>query len=195
MISVLRGKITKSSLGNVVVDVNGVGYGVIVSLNTFYKIPGNGAESELKVHTQLRDNAIDLYGFLTEDEKHAFTELIGVTGIGPKGAINILSNITPQELADSVSKGDLARRKIPGIGPKTSKRIVNELKDRLQLCSQETGEVSEVSLTEDIISALTNLGFTRSEIDEKFYELEKIIAGCENSEEAFKEALKIMKRG
>lgn len=195
MISVLRGKVIKSGLGNVVVDVNGVGYGVIVSLNTFYKLPGNGSEIELRIHTQLRDNAIDLYGFLTDNEKDTFMELIGVTGIGPKGAINILSNITPEELADSVNKGDLARRKIPGIGPKTSNRIVNELKDKLPVIISEDTGTSELSLTEDIISALTNLGFTRAEIDERFQELEKIISGCENSEDAFRESLKIMKRG
>jgi len=194
MISILRGRVIKSSLGNVVIDVNGVGYGVTVSLNTFYKLPKNGSEAELKIHTQLRENSIDLYGFLNELEKDTFDELIGVTGIGPKGAINILSNITPEELADSVHKGDLARRKIPGIGPKTSKRIINELRDKLKIPVSSEG-TSDLSLAEDIISALANLGFTRAEIDERFNELEKIIAGCENSEQAFKESLKIMKRG
>jgi len=195
MISLLRGKIAKNNLGSVTVDVNGVGYGVTVPLTTFYKLPKNGGEAELKIYTQLKDSSIELFGFLTDKEKETFTKLIGVTGIGPKGAVNILSNITPEELADSVFKGDLARRKIPGIGPKTSKRIINELKDQLVSEVTSDGGKSEISLTEDIVSALANLGFTRAEIDEKFSELEKIIADTESSEEAFKESLRIMKRG
>lgn len=195
MISTLRGKVVKSGPGNVIIDVNGVGYGVIVSLNTFYNLPANGSDAELMIHTQLRENAIDLYGFISEDEKRTFSELIAVSGIGPKGAINILSNITPQELADSVRKGDLAGRKIPGIGPKTSKRIVNELKDRLNFSTSSGADSPPLSLTEDIMSALGNLGFTRAEIDEKYNELEKIITSCGSSEEAFRESLKIMKRG
>lgn len=195
MISTLRGKVVKNGPGNVIIDVNGVGYGVVVSLNTFYNLPGNGSDAELMIHTQLRENAIDLYGFISEDEKRTFSELIAVSGIGPKGAINILSNITPQELADSVRKGDLAGRKIPGIGPKTSKRIVNELKDRLNFSTSSGVDSPPLSLTEDIMSALGNLGFTRAEIDEKYNELEKIITSCSSSEEAFRESLKIMKRG
>ena len=131
MISLLRGTVADKTLGKVIIDVRGVGYGVTVPLSTYYRLPETGGESELKIHTHMKDSGIELFGFLTEEEKSVFTLLIGVAGIGPKVATNILSNIAPDEFAASVSSGDLARRKIPGIGPKLASRLVTELKDKV----------------------------------------------------------------
>lgn len=195
MISLLRGKITKNGIGDVIVDVNGVGYGVNVPLSTFYRLPQNGSEVELRIYTQIKENSLELYGFITQREKEIFVRLIGVSGIGPKGAVNILSNIEPEDFVNSVITGDLAKRKVPGIGTKTANKIVMELKDKLTSDSADGNKPGSASLAEDVISALSNLGFTRAEIDMKFDELEEIINNSQGSEDAFKECLKIMKRG
>ncbi len=132
MISLLRGYIVQKSLGKVVVDVNGVGYGVTVPLSTYYRLPESSTEVILEIHTQMKDSGIELFGFLTQDEKEIFTILIGVTGVGPKVATNILSNISPSEFATAITSGDLAKRKIAGIGPKMASRLTTELKDKVQ---------------------------------------------------------------
>ena len=135
MISLLRGKIAEKNLGNIILDVAGVGYGVAVPLPIFYKLPELGAEIELKIYTHIKENSLELFGFLTNDEKGLFLSLIGISGIGPKAATNILSNISAEELIESIQTGDLVKKKVPGIGPKTAARITNELKDKLAAIS------------------------------------------------------------
>ena len=195
MISLLRGKIAAKSTGNVIVDVGGVGYGVTVPLSTYYLLDEPGKEVELKIHTQLKENSLELFGFLTENEKSIFQCLIGISGIGPKGATNILSNITPEDLINSIMSGDLASRKVPGIGPKTASRIINELKDKLP--SQEFVNSIDIKpkLVDDIISVLLNLGYTKSEIDENGEALKQISSGSGDMEEKLKDALLVMKKG
>ena len=92
MISLLRGKIAEKSDGSLIVDVGGVGYGVTVPLSTFANLSDTGTEVELKIHTHIKENSLELFGFLTDNEKNIFQSLIGVSGIGPRGATNILSN-------------------------------------------------------------------------------------------------------
>ena len=195
MISLLRGKIAHKSLGNVVVDVGGVGYGVTVPLSTYYKLPEQGGEVELQIHTSMKDSSIELFGFLSEDEKEVFAILIGVSGVGPKVATNILSNITPSELASAIASGDLAKRKIAGIGPKMASRLTTELKDKLSEfeSASETGDKS--GIVGDVISALMNLGYKRPEIDERISELEDITSNQSNLEVALRECLKVMRKG
>ncbi len=130
MISLLRGRIAEKSLGKIVIDIHGVGYGVTVPLSTYYRLPEIGGEAELKIHTHIKDDAIELFGFLTDDEKRIFTMLLGVSGVGPKVATNILSSISPAELVSAISSGELSKKKIPGIGSKLASRLVTELKDK-----------------------------------------------------------------
>ena len=116
MISLLRGRIVEKSLGRIVLDVHGVGYGITVPLSTYYRLPEMGSEVELKIQTYIKDDTIELFGFLTEEEKKVFVLLLGVSGVGPRMATNILSSISPAEFISAVSTGELSRKKIPGIG-------------------------------------------------------------------------------
>ncbi len=196
MISLLKGRLIKETTGQVVIDVNGVGYKVVVPLSTFYKLPESGTITELKIHTHVKENAIELYGFFTDLEREIFVRLLGVSGVGPKGAVNILSHIKPKELVDSILREDLGKKKIPGIGPKTSRRIINELKDKLIGYNIDPEHLPVVSrVTEDVISVLSNLGFTKEEIDKKLADIERVISDAPTTEEAIKESIKIMKRG
>jgi len=195
MISLLRGNIAQKSLGKVVVDVNGVGYGVTVPLSTYYRLPEIGVEATLEIHTHMKDSGIELFGFLTQDEKEIFTILIGVSGVGPKVATNILSNISPSEFATAITSGDLAKRKIAGIGPKMASRLTTELKDKVQTFQPSSELPTKSGIVGDVISALINLGYKRAEIDERISELEYITSNEENLEVALRESLKVMKRG
>ena len=132
MIAHLRGTIHEKHPNRIVVDVNGVGYDVFVPLSTFYGLGDTGAPIALRVHTHVREDALVLYGFATLVEQELFERLIGVGGIGPKVALAVLSGIEPQDLIRAIERGDVARlTAIPGVGKKTSERIVLELKDRL----------------------------------------------------------------
>jgi Holliday junction DNA helicase RuvA len=194
MISLLRGKVAEKSIGKIVLDVNGVGYGVTVPLSTYYRLPDLGDEAELKIYTHLRDEGIELVGFLTEDERRIFTLLIGVSGVGPRAATNILSNISPQELVSAISSGDLGRKKIPGIGPKLASRLVTELKDKVKTFKQLENIGREKGILEDVVSALLNLGYTKNEIDEQILRLEEITEQEKGIETALRESLKLMKK-
>ena len=132
VIAHLRGRILEKHPNRIVVDVNGVGYDVSVPLSTFYGLGEAGGEIALRIHTHVREDALSLYGFATRLEQELFERLIGVSGIGPKLALAVLSGIEPPDLIRAIERGDLARlTAIPGVGKKTSERIVLELKDRL----------------------------------------------------------------
>ena len=132
MIAHLRGRISEKHPNRVIVDVNGVGYDVFVPLSTFYGLGDAGTDTALRIHTHVREDALLLYGFATLLEQEIFERLIGVSGIGPKVALAVLSGLEPQELIRAIERGDIARlTSIPGVGKKTSERIVLELKDRL----------------------------------------------------------------
>jgi Holliday junction DNA helicase RuvA len=194
MISLLRGKVAHKTLGKVVVDVNGVGYGVTVPLSTYYRLPETGSETELKIHTSMKDSSIELFGFHTEDERAVFTLLIGVAGVGPRVATNILSYITPGEFAQAISAGELERRKIPGIGPKLASRLTTELKDKVSGLGVSGETAGKGGVLEDVVSALLNLGYKKAEIDERISELERISAGETGIEAALRESLKVMRK-
>jgi len=152
-----------------------------------------GEEVELKIHTSQRENSIELFGFLTEAEKKLFEKLIGVSGIGPKAATNVLSNISTSELVRSIVSGDLAQKKIRGIGTKTATKIVNELKDKLDdLAADEESSISNTMLN-DTISALLNLGYTRAEVEKKTPEIKKIIEVSGSIENVLRDSLKVIR--
>lgn len=193
MISLLTGKIASKALGKVVIDVGGVGYGVTVPLMTYYSLPDIDSDVRLLIHTSVRDDAIDLYGFLTELERSLFEELIGVTGIGPRAATNILSNIAPEDLVQAIRSGSLKDRKIPGIGPKLSSRLVTELSDRVTaLSGLGDGSIPQGSIVESVISALGNLGYKKSEIERNMLGIEEAVQDVVDLEQALKQALKAM---
>jgi Holliday junction DNA helicase RuvA len=167
VIAHLRGSILEKHPNRIVVDVNGVGYDVFVPLSTFYGLGDPGAEIAVRIHTHVREDALTLYGFVTRLEQELFERLIGVSGIGPKLALAVLSGIEPIELIRAIERGDVARlTAIPGVGKKTSERIVLELKDRLPRAqvaalAAGVGAPDAPGLRDDVLSALENLGYHR----------------------------------
>lgn len=165
MIAQLRGRISEKHPNRIVVDVNGVGYDVAVPLSTFYGLGEPGTEIALRIHTHVREDALSLFGFATPLEQQLFERLIGVSGIGPKVALSVLSGIEPAELIRAVERPDIARlTAIPGVGKKTAERIVLELKDRLpraQAAAPGTAAPESTLLKDDVLSALINLGYHR----------------------------------
>jgi Holliday junction DNA helicase RuvA len=167
VIAHLRGRILEKQPTRVVVDVAGVGYDVAVPLSTFYGLGDPGAEVALRVHTHVREDALALYGFATALELELFNRLISISGIGPKLALAVLSGIEPPDLVTAIERGDVARlTAIPGVGKKTSERIVLELKDRLprkppSAAAAGAGSTDELMVRDDLLSALMNLGYHR----------------------------------
>jgi len=165
VIAHLHGRIFEKQPNRIVVDVAGVGYDVSVPLSTFYGLGGPGSEIALHIHTRVREDALALYGFATRIEQQLFECLIGVSGIGPKVALAVLSGIEPPDLVRAIERADLARlTAIPGVGKKTSERIVLELKDRLPrapAAGPAGTSLEPPALRDDVLSALMNLGYHR----------------------------------
>jgi Holliday junction DNA helicase RuvA len=167
VIAHLRGRLFEKHPNRIVIDVNGVGYDVFVPLSTFYGLGEPGSEIAVRIHTHVREDALTLYGFATMLEQDLFERMIGVSGIGPKLALSVLSGIEPLELMRAIERSDVARlTAIPGVGKKTSERIVLELKDRLPrvpvaAVSAGMDEPQGSALRDDLVSALVNLGYHR----------------------------------
>jgi Holliday junction DNA helicase RuvA len=166
VIAHLSGTLLEKHVQRLIVDVQGVGYDVAVPLSTFYGIGDPGSRVALRVHTHVREDALQLFGFATSLELTLFEKLIGISGIGPKVALAVLSGIEPAELVRAIRSGDLARlTRIPGVGKKTAERIVIELRDRLPVAPLPEGaspaEVTAGDTRDDLLSALTNLGYQR----------------------------------
>jgi holliday junction DNA helicase RuvA len=165
MIAHLRGKLLAKQPNQVIVETGGIGYDVTITVPTFAELPQIGTEIALHIHTYVREDVLALYGFLRPEEKQLFEKLISVSGIGPKLAVTILSGMPADEMVASIRHNDIARlTKIPGIGRKTAERMVLELRDKLPPLGAEA--VTEIpTLTadeEDVLSALTNLGYQRA---------------------------------
>jgi Holliday junction DNA helicase RuvA len=167
MIAFLRGTILEKHPQRLIVDVNGVGYEVLVPLSTYFDAaePGSATPVSLHVHTHVREDALQLFGFASRFELDLFSRLIGISGIGPKLALAVLSGIEPVELVRAVRTQNISRlTSIPGIGKKTAERIALELKDRLP---QGFGGADPAPLSPDdrvradLLSALSNLGYPR----------------------------------
>lgn len=165
MIAHLSGTLLDKQVQRLVVDVGGVGYEVHVPLSTFYEVGDPGARVSLRVHTHVREDALQLFGFSTALEQLLFERLIGVSGIGPKVALAVLSGIEPADLVRAIRQGDLGRlTSIPGVGKKTGERIIVELRDRLPPpaagAAEPAAEAGDVR--GDLLSALGNLGYQRA---------------------------------
>jgi len=165
MIGYLTGKIISSKPTQVLLDVNGVGYSVNISINTFEKISEKESVS-LFIFTNVKEDSITLFGFYTQSEKDMFELLISVSGIGPKVSMGILSGIVVDDLKEAISNGNISRLiAIPGIGRKTAERIVLELRNKVDSVKAD-GEVKVSSAKEEAVAALSTLGYQR-QISEK----------------------------
>lgn len=159
MIGSLRGKLISRRPDNVIVEAGGVGYQVNVPLSILSNLPEEGNTVFLNIYTHVREDALQLYGFATEDEKRIFTTLLGVTGIGPKMALTILSGISHDDFMRAIEEEDVALLcRIPGLGKKTAHRLILELREKLP----RLGKVRD-RVFEDTLSALVNLGYKKAE--------------------------------
>lgn len=161
MIGYLSGKIISIKPTQVLVDVNGVGYQIFISISTFEKISESSSVS-LFIHTHVREDSLSLYGFYSEQEKEMFELLISISGIGPKVALSILSGISVDDLSDAILKGDIGRLvSIPGVGRKTAERIVLELKTKVSDLDTSFLPTTDYSIRQQAISALVTLGYNQ----------------------------------
>lgn len=186
MIGSLRGRLISRRPDNVIVEVNDIGYHVNVPLNILSNLPEEGSNVFLHIYTHVREDAFQLYGFATEDEKKIFTTLLGITGIGPKMALNILSGISHNDFIQAIEKEDVALLcRIPGLGKKTAHRLILELREKLP-----SREKPKDRLFEDTLSALVNLGYKKS-IAQKALEM-AYKKGHKDIESLLKESLKYL---
>jgi Holliday junction DNA helicase RuvA len=200
MIALIKGILLYKSISHIIVDANGVGYRIFVPLTTFYELPDMNETVTLHVHTHVRADAINLFGFCTGEEKGVFELMLSVSGIGPRLAMNILSGISAEELVRAVSYGNLNRLvSIPGVGKKMAERMILELKDRMvKLSSYEAiyrgdDDIKVYdSMIDDVLSALINLGYKNQRAREV---LDKIINEANETltlDVLLKKALKIL---
>jgi Holliday junction DNA helicase RuvA len=197
MIAYLSGKVLEKNANSVIVDVGGVGYEVIVPLTTFYKLGEVGSEVCLRIYTYVREDALQLYGFMTEAEKQLFLKLIAVQGISAKSGISILSSMSVDEIVQAILSKDIVKLStIPGVGKKIAERLIVELQDKLRsftltasLDSKDDGakasQSKTISVYQDALSALINLGYHRPIAENT---LKKVLS--ENPEIELKELLR-----
>jgi Holliday junction DNA helicase RuvA len=170
MIALLRGVLAEKHPNQAIVETGGVGYDVTIPVSTFTKLPDAGSEVRLRIHTHVREDALALYGFLTQDEKALFEKLISVSGIGPTLAVKILSGLAAPDLVLSIRRGEVEKLvKLPGVGKKTAERMVLELRDKLPpVTGEEPATPAPEALSpvdQDVLSALLNLGCARPQAE------------------------------
>lgn len=201
MIASLSGRLIHKGTESVIVDAGGVGYELYIPLSTFYALPEEGAPVRLCVHTCLREDAIHLFGFLTQEEKEVFLLLIGVSGVGPKLARNILSGIAVSDLVGAIASSDKAKlSSIPGIGPKSAERLILELKDKAAALAIARGAERPAAASAegpffgDVVSALENLGYKTAQAEEAVRKGKAALPEGFGFEELLKESLKCVSR-
>jgi Holliday junction DNA helicase RuvA len=199
MIARLSGILIQKSVSQCVVDVHGTGYRVIVPLSTFYELPEAGCNVVLQIHTHVREDAISLYGFYTDEEREVFKLMISVGGIGPKLAVNILSGISAGEWIRAIAAEDLKRLTgIPGIGRKTAERMILELKDKAVNLGRDVAPVEDVAVRtgeqarEDALSALVNLGYKGSSARDAVEQIMKEAPESLSLDRILKKALRLL---
>ena len=190
MIAKIHGTLERKVPGEVIINVGGVGYQVFIPLSVFYRLPEVGGAVNLYIHTHLREDALQLFGFLEHEEKQVFLFLNSVTGIGPKLAINILSGIPAEELARALKEGDQPRLvSIPGVGKKLAERMIVELRDKfLTMPAEEMGRSDGSQPMRDAISALVNLGYRQGDAEKCVRDITR--NGEKTLAEVLKEALR-----
>jgi Holliday junction DNA helicase RuvA len=200
MIALINGKIVYKGVSHVVVDVHGVGYRIFIPLTTFYELPEAGQNVALHIHTHVKEDAINLFGFYSEQERDLFQLMISVSGIGPRIAMNILSGISAPELLNAISAGNVGKLvNIPGVGRKMAERLILELKEKVtKKMLLEKGISEGVSLPagdmirDDALSALMNLGYKNNVAREALDQVLRSWNGSLGMDELLKKALKIL---
>lgn len=190
MIGSLHGTVQEKTTEWLVLDVGGVGYLVQVPLSTYYSLPEVGEEIRLRIHTHVRDDALQLFGFLDERQQRLFERLIDVAGIGPKLAVTILSGMEAETLVKAIAEEDIPRLStIPGVGKKTAERMTLELKDKVDELVPEEALGGSRGLRNDVVSALVNLGYRRRDAERS---VEKVEDPSDQFEELLKQTLRVL---
>ncbi len=200
MIAQISGQLIEKTPGSAIIETNGLGFQVFISLQTFYDLPEINQPVKIYTYTHVREDALQLYGFSTILERELFQVLLGVSGIGPKLALNILSGISAAVLLKSLSMGDLDRLiAIPGVGRKMAERMVLDLREKvakLELRPSLLAGHQRVpdQIMEDVVSALVNLGYKKGEAEQA---VKKVLAGKgeKKLEEVLKDSLQLLAKG
>ena len=198
MIDSIKGTLVKKNPTSVIIDIGGIRLGVPITLATFEKIPDPNQAVELLTYLHVREDIMELYGFYDDHERDVFMQLNSISGIGPRSAMNILSGTNPIEFKKKIIDSDVASlTSIPGIGTKTAKRIIVELKDKFT--DQDTGSDLDLLLVsgdkdkiDDVTKVLISLGYKRSAINQVIKKLVAKDGLDENIEDIIKGALKLL---
>jgi Holliday junction DNA helicase RuvA len=202
MIAALTGRLAHKAPTHLTLDVHGVGYEVFIPLSTFYALPDANDSASLSIYTHLREDAIQLYGFATVPEKDSFILLTGVSGIGPKLALSVLSALNVPDLVSAIQAGDVDKlASVPGIGKKTAARIALELKDKVERLRVTSGPIPPAAggpsgrLQDDALSALVNLGYKAADVKSAITRVAGTRPEALPLKELIREVLKDLARG
>ena len=195
MISYVRGVLDYKEPSLVIVDINGIGYEVFVPLSTYQKLPAVGGQVKLHTYHHVREDAMQLYGFLSSEEKEVFELVLSISGVGTKVALSILSFISVNEFRRAIAQGDMKTlTKIPGIGKKSAERMVLELKDKIGdiQIDERMLRLLEAESTNDAVSALLTLGAGQSAAEYAVYRAERLLGEEAKIEDHIAQALKLL---
>lgn len=191
MIGRISGRLIERHPPQVLVDVHGVGYEIDVPMSTFYQLPANGSEVTLYTHLIVREDAHQLYGFASAQERHVFRQLLKISGVGARTALSVLSGMSVSDLREAVSAQDSGRlTRIPGIGKKTAERLLLELKDKLDVIVVSAAATAAAGAASDILNALLALGYHDKEAQWAIRQL----PGNVTVTEGIRQALKLLSK-
>ena len=193
MIDSIHGIIEKKEPTNLFIKLNGFVFNVSICIRDYEKLPSVGKKIDVLTYLNVRENLMELYGFLSKERRDLFIQLISVSGIGPRTAINLLSNVSVQNFKENIITEDIKSLSlIPGIGPKTAKRIVVEIKEKIasNSSSKRALDTSKINFNvDDIYTALSSLGYKKSQIDKSIKKLNKSNSFEGNIEDVIKKIL------
>jgi Holliday junction DNA helicase RuvA len=201
MFEFIKGILEEKSIGEAVVEAGGVGYALTIPLSTYNKLPPIGQEVKLLTHHHVREDAEKLYGFFSRNERNLFRQIIGISNMGPKTAMSILSGVPAELLIECVKKSDPSRlKKIPGVGEKTAQRLVMELKGKLDSlwASDEAGQGAVIGRTltsgarSEAFDAMMSLGYGEKQVQAALSRVESVLKNDAPAEEWIKKALQVI---
>ncbi|MBN1576192.1 MAG: Holliday junction branch migration protein RuvA [Chitinispirillaceae bacterium] len=205
MIDYIRGILTVKEIGHATVEAHGVGYAISIPLSTYERLPAPGTETVLQIHYHVREDDTRLFGFISSEEREIFRELIGVSKIGPKVALNVLSGVSLQDLVQSVNRGDPARlQKIPGVGAKTAQRLVMELRGKLGTApmtgsrftvpapKSSDAQAEKLPVRDEVFTAMISLGYNEKQVLRALERIESEMNGEEPVEAWIRKALQVI---
>ena len=193
MIDSIHGIIEKKEPTNLFIKLNGFVFNISICIRDYEKLPSVGKKIDVLTYLNVRENLMELYGFLSKERRDLFIQLILVSGIGPRTAINLLSNVSVQNFKENIITEDIKSLSlIPGIGPKTAKRIVIEIKEKITIdsSSKRALDTSKINFNvDDIYTALSSLGYKKSQIDKSIKKLNESNSFEGNIEDVIKKIL------